>query len=312
MRAHRFRRAPTGSACKPPRLQPGMTVALVAPAGTFPEASVEKVGRLLEQLGYRVRIGNHILRRFRYLAGEDHHRAHDLWQALEDPAIHAIFCFRGGFGSSRLLSRLPLMNVHSSCKVFLGYSDVCFLHAALNAWAGWMTFHGPNALEWIEDPDGCTETLAFLEGRKAFSWSFGLEQILHPGRAKGRLVGGNLTCLTHMLGTPYAPDFDGALLFLEDKSEAPYRIDRMLVHLGHAGVFDAVKGVLCGSFVGCGDPQEIRTLIKEHILPYHIPVVVDLPFGHGRWNQVLPLGASYILDTTARHLQTVEDVFRDV
>jgi len=288
-----------------------MTIALIAPAGTFPEASVERVRSLLEQHGYKVRLGNHVFTRFRYLAGEDAARAQDLWRALRDPNIHAVFCHRGGFGCSRLLSRLPLMDLHGPSKVFLGYSDVSFLHAALNAWAGWITFHGPNAVEWVDIPGELRETLAFLEGRRAFSWTFEPRQVLQPGRASGRLYGGNLTCLTHLLGTPYAPDLTGALLFLEEKNEAPYRIDRMLVHLAHAGVLGNVRGVVCGSFTGCGDPEEIRTLLKEHVLPYQIPVVVDLPFGHGPLNQVLPLGASYCLDTKSLSFHTVDDIFLD-
>mgnify|MGYP005831134293 CR=1 FL=1 len=305
----RFRRAVTAPLLKPQRLQPGMTVCLTAPAGTFPAASVQRVQSLLEALGYIVRIGNHVLERCRYLAGEDAHRARDLWQALTDPKTDAVFCLRGGYGCSRLLPRLAFSQMHGASKIFLGYSDVTFLHAALASWAGWITFHGPNAAEWVNRPGDCSETLAFLEGRTPFAWSFEAYQVLYPGRVCGRLVGGNLTCLTHLVGTPFAPSFEGALLFLEDKNEAPYRIDRMLVHLAQAGVFEAVQGVVCGPFVDCGDSEEIRTLFREHVLCYQIPVVMDLPFGHGRWNHVLPLGAVFCLDTTAQHFHLVETPF---
>ncbi|MEJ5364800.1 MAG: LD-carboxypeptidase [Desulfosoma sp.] len=309
MRGLRFRHGPVAPAQTPQRLQPGMTIALSAPAGTFPEGAVAKVSTRLEQIGYRVRLGRNVFQRYRYLAGEDAFRAEDLWEALEDPDVHAVFCLRGGYGSSRLLSRLSFADMKGPCKVFLGYSDVTFLHAALGAVAGWITFHGPNAVEWADHPADCSETLAFLEGRRAFSWPLERHQILHEGRASGPLVGGNLTCITHLLGTPWAPNFQGRLLFLEDKNEAPYRIDRMLVHLALAGVFHAVKAVVCGSFVGCGDPDEIRTLFAEHVLPYGIPVVMDLPFGHGRWNHVLPLGVTYRLDTATQSFYAEEPVF---
>ncbi|WP_448383957.1 S66 peptidase family protein [Desulfosoma sp.] len=311
MRGLRFRHAPPARVQAPQRLHPGMTIALSAPAGTFPEDAVAKVSACLEQLGYRVRLGRHVFRRDRYLAGEDALRAQDLWQALEDPTVDAVFCLRGGYGSSRLLTRLPFCDMKGPCKIFLGYSDVTFLHAALGTLAGWITFHGPNAVEWVEHPADCAHTLAFLEGRKAFSWPFEQPQILHDGRASGPLVGGNLTCLTHLLGTPWAPNFHGSLLFLEDKNEAPYRIDRMLVHLALAGVFHAVKAVVCGPFVGCGDPDEIRTLFADHVLPYGIPVVMDLPFGHDRWNHVLPLGVTYRLDTATQSFQAEEAVFSE-
>lgn len=312
MRGLRFRHAPAAPARTPPRLQPGMTIALSAPAGTFAEGAVSKVTTCLEQLGYRVRLGRHVFRRFRYLAGEDAFRAEDLWEALEDPNVHAVFCLRGGYGSSRLLTRLPFAHMRGPCKIFLGYSDVTFLHAALGALAGWVTFHGPNAVEWADLPADCAETLAFLEGRRAFSWPLEPHQILHEGRACGPLVGGNLTCLTHLLGTPWAPNFHGSLLFLEDKNEAPYRIDRMLVHLALAGVFHEVQAVVCGSFVGCGDPDEIRTLFAEHVLSYGIPVVLDLPFGHDRWNRVLPLKVAYRLDTATQSFHTEEAVFSEL
>lgn len=311
MRALRFRRVPGAPSRTVQRLRPGMTVALVAPAGTFPEAAVLKVSACLEECGYKVRIGRHVFQRFRYMAGEDSLRAADLRESLRDPSVHAVFCLRGGYGSSRLLTRLSFADTPFPCKIFLGYSDITFLHAALDALAGWITFHGPNAVEWADHPAQCSETLAFLEGRQAFSWPFERHQVLHEGRVSGRLVGGNLTCLTHLLGTPFVPNFQGSLLFLEDKNEAPYRIDRMLMHLGAAGVFDAIKGVVCGSFSGCGDPDEIRTLFREHVVAYGIPVVMDLPFGHDRWNHVLPLGVTYRLDTTALSFHLEEAVFAE-
>ncbi|ROR03036.1 S66 peptidase family protein [Desulfosoma caldarium] len=309
MHGLRFRRAVTAPLRKPRRLHPGMTVSLVAPAGTFPEGTVQRVQSCLETLGYIVRPGSHVRDRYRYMAGEDAHRAHDLWQALTDPSIDAVFCLRGGYGCSRLLTRLAFSQMPEASKIFLGYSDATFLHAALESCAGWITFHGPNAVEWVDRPGDCSESLAFLEGRTPFAWSFEADQVLYPGRTCGHLVGGNLTCLTHLLGTPFAPTFEGALLFLEDKNEPPYRIDRMLVHLAQAGVFEVVRGVICGSFVDCGDPAEIRTLFREHVLSYQIPVVMDLPFGHGRWNHVLPLGASSCLDTKAQNFYFLENPF---
>ncbi len=305
----RYRRVPNAPLHKPRRLQPGMTVALVAPAGTFPRAVVPQVQTCLEKLGYRVQVGGHVFKQWRYMAGEDAYRAQDVWRALMDPAIDAVFCLRGGYGCSRLLTRFPFSSWQGPCKIFLGYSDVSFLHAALESITGWITFHGPNALEWADNPEECLETLAFLQGHKPFSWSFEENQVLYPGRVSGHLVGGNLTCLTHLLGTPFAPTFEQALLFLEEKNEAPYRIDRMLVHLAHAGVFEAVRGVICGSFVSCGDPEEIRTLLREHVLSRHIPAIMDMPFGHDRRNHVLPFGAFYVLDTKAQHFQITETPF---
>ncbi|SMC17992.1 muramoyltetrapeptide carboxypeptidase [Desulfacinum hydrothermale DSM 13146] len=283
---------------RPAALKPGMTMALVAPAGPFPSAQVETIQRLLRDEGFQVVTGRHIHTRDRYLAGPDAFRARDLLWALTDPQVDAIFTIRGGYGSSRLLTRLPLSSLGAKAKLLCGYSDITFLHAALGTLARWVTFHGPNAIEFAEDPQVLKRTLAFLQGTRPFQWALPNSVILQEGRAEGRVVGGNLTCFSHLVGTPYMPDVDGALLFLEDKAEAPYRIDRMLMHLKAAGILHRIAGLIGGTFTDCGDPDEIRMILKEYTAARPIPVVLGLPFGHGHCNDVLPLGARFILDTS--------------
>jgi len=291
---------------RPLPLAPGMTVALVAPAGSFPSARVERIRLLFEKEGYRVAIGAHVAGRDRYLAGSDGARAADLLWALTDASVDAVFAIRGGYGSSRLLPRLPFGSLQRRPKILCGYSDITFLHAALDALAGWITFHGPNAIEFAEDAVVFEETLAYLSGSRPFEWPLSDDHVLQEGRASGRVAGGNLTCLSHLMGTPYAPPLDGALLLLEDKAEAPYRIDRMLMHLKAAGVFHRIAGVIGGTFTDCGDPDEIRMLLREYTAPRSIPMVLGLPFGHGAENHVLPLGAPFVLDTSRGILTCTE------
>ncbi len=283
---------------RPPALCPGATVAVVAPAGAFPKDLLGRTASILEAAGYKVRTGRHGNSRDRYLAGPDALRAQDLHWALSDPEIHAVFCMRGGYGSSRLLSRIPFSSLPDP-KIFCGYSDITFLHAALGTFAGWITFHGPNAIEFSDNERLLQDTLAYLTGASPFHWTIPKEGVLEPGRVRGILVGGNLTCFVHLLGTPFLPPLEDALLFVEDKNEPPYRIDRMLTHLKCAGVFDKIRGIIGGSFVGCGDPDEIRGLLREVATQWRIPTVIGMPFGHGPTNHVLPLGCPALLDTHA-------------
>ncbi|WP_178371855.1 S66 peptidase family protein [Desulfacinum infernum] len=283
-----------------------MTVALAAPAGSFPSDRTEKIRRLFEEKGFRVVIGRHVTGRDRYLAGSDADRAVDLIRALTDPSVDAVFAIRGGYGSSRLLPRLPFGSFPEKPKIFCGYSDITFLHAALGALTGWITFHGPNAIEFADDPIVFEETLAYLSGSRPLEWHLSDEQILQEGKASGIVAGGNLTCFSHLMGTPYAPSLEGALLLLEDKAEPTYRVDRMLMHLKAAGVFHRIGGIIGGTFTDCGDPDEIRMLLREYSAPRSIPVVLGLPFGHGARNHVLPLGARFTLDTSKGTLTCAE------
>lgn len=278
-------------------LRPNDTIAVVAPASPFDEDQFHQACALLEDRGYRVQPGASVLRRQGYLAGTEAERSTDLTEAFCSPEVQAVIAARGGYGSSRLLPWLSFARLQPFSKIFLGHSDITFLHAAFRSRMSWMTFHGPNLLDLANGPQHLDQVLLALSGTRPFGWSFENEQIIQEGSASGPLVGGNLTCLVHLLGTPYLPPLAGAILLLEDRAEAPYRIDRMLNHLRLAGVLDQIGGVLLGSFEECGDPEALRDLFSETFKPYSIPVVDGFPAGHGDSNQVVPLGAPAVMDT---------------
>ena len=290
-------------------LGPGSAVALVAPAGVFEADRYEKGAGLLRSAGYEVVPGRNAFNRKGYLAGTDLERLEDLTEAVLDPAIEAIVCIRGGYGSGRLLPGIPFESFRANPKLFIGHSDITFLHLGLSHMAGWTTFHGPNLVGMSEVARRAESVLEVLSGKASFHWGFSPEQVLRPGRVKGPVLGGNLSCLTRLIGTPYLPDPEGALLLIEDCGEALYRLDRMMNHLRLASVLPALGAILLGDFDRCARENDICAMIMEHVSDYDFPVVRGLPFGHGERNDVIPLGAPFLLDTNERVLAVLETPF---
>ncbi len=293
-------------------LQPGDRIALIAPSSPFSERPFQEACAAVEGEGYRLSPGRALFRRKGYLAGEESERAQDLIDAILDPEVAAVFCVRGGYGAGRLLPWLPFQALRGSRKIFLGYSDVTFLHIAFHQRMAWTTFHGPNFI--VDAANGkqiLRDALASLRGESPFTWSLdGVgARILLPGAASGRLIGGNLTCLVHLLGTPYFPDLEGALLLIEDRGEALYRLDRHLNHLKLAGVLPKLAALILGDFRDCGEISAVWSMAAEYARPFRIPVVAGLPFGHGASNEVIPLGATYRLNTREGTLKILEHPF---
>lgn len=295
---------------KPCPLQPGDSIAVLAPSSPFDPEGFERASHALESLGYRLVPGVHAFKRNGYLAGSDLERVEDLVRALRNPSIAAVVCIRGGFGSSRLLDWLPFSTFTGRPKILLGYSDITFLHAAFFKRLNWVTFHGPNLIEAPSDATQRTESLFHvLEGKKPVRWDLEPHQILLNGRAQGRIVGGNLTCFAHLIGTPYFPETSGALLFLEDRGEALYRIDRTFVQLKQAGVLRRITGLILGSFLDCGPSDAVWNVVLEHTHTFTFPVICAMPFGHGSANEILPLGLPFSLDTRKGTLEASESPF---
>lgn len=290
-------------------LEKGSAVALVAPASPFEADRFEKGANLLRSAGYEVVAGKNIFKRRGYLAGTDQERLEDLMEALLDPAIQAIVCIRGGYGSGRLLCSIPFESLRENPKIFIGHSDITFLHLGLTSQAGWTTFHGPNLTGMSEKTHRAQSLLDVLSGKSSFSWRLTPEQILRPGRVKGPVFGGNLSCLTRLIGTPYLPDPAGALLLIEDCGETLYRLDRMMTHLKLASVLPVLGGILLGDFDRCARQEDIFDMIMEHVNGYDFPIVCGLPFGHGEKNEVIALGASFLLDTYERELSILAPPF---
>jgi muramoyltetrapeptide carboxypeptidase len=290
-------------------------VAVVAPAS--PPADPERIDRglaALEDLGFKPSLARHARGRRGFLSGSDRDRAADLMRAFTDSKVRGIFCVRGGQGATRLLDRLDYRLIHANPKVFLGYSDVTALHLALGKHAGLVTFHGPMVAADFANEDLPAFTVESLRrvicratppGSLVEGYTGGTVFALRRGIAEGRLLGGNLTVLNTLIGTPHQPDFRGRILFLEDIDEAPYRIDRLLTHLLNAGLLQQVAGVAVGLCRNCEDAraktageyrQSLRDVLKERLKPLRVPVVVGLPFGHLAHNATLPQGIHALLD----------------
>jgi muramoyltetrapeptide carboxypeptidase len=281
---------------RPPRLRPGDRVAICAPSGPV-DADAFARGRAILAARYEPIHDGGVLSRTGYLAGPDERRAEELARALCDPSIRAVFCARGGYGALRVVGALG----HTVDKLVVGFSDVTVLHA----WAyrcGTTSVHGPNVGGLGKDAAADEALFALLERHEPAAPIAGLRP-LRDGRAEGRLVGGNLTVLSHLCGTAHFPDLRGAVLLLEDTNEQPYRIDRMLTQLRLAGALDGVVAAALGDFTGCGDAEAV---LAERLGALGIPIVAGVPVGHGDRNRPLPHGARARVDATAGTLELLE------
>ncbi|MBO0826846.1 MAG: LD-carboxypeptidase [Streptosporangiales bacterium] len=285
----------------PPTLRAGDRVALVAPSGPVGRDRLDRAVVLLRSLGLDVVVGAHAYDRSGYLAGTDAHRAADLQDAWCDPAVRGVVCARGGYGATRLLSRLDWTALATADpKLLHGASDVTALHAAFAARLGTRSWFGPMPASDVLT-DGDPEPVSWAGVRAAwFDGAVGPlpgTRRLAPGVADGPLVGGNLSLLAAALGTPYAgPTAAGAVALLEDVAEAPYRVDRMLTQLLDAGWFDGVAGVALGSWPGCGHPEAV---LADRLGSLGVPVLAGLDVGHDRPQRTVPLGARAHLDADA-------------
>jgi len=293
---------------RPPPLPPGASIAVVAPASAPRDLTTYEEGLARLQDTYDVRTAWTSGTERGYLAAPDADRAAALHQAIEDPEIRAIICVRGGYGGLRLLPRIDWALARAHPTLLVGYSDVTALHLALYARARWTGLSGPVVTEWLQ-ADAAT-----LESFEA--WSRGetpalvdtFDASLTPlsrGIATGPLLGGNLAVLTRLVGTPFAPDFEGAILVLEEVAEAPYRVDRMLAHLQLAGVLDTVSGVLLGEFTtGDLDPEtptlSLDAVFDDYFGDRSYPVVTGLPYGHRLPRCTLPIGVPTQLQASDR------------
>jgi muramoyltetrapeptide carboxypeptidase len=308
---------------RPPRLRPGDTVGLVVPASAvWDPAVVEIAEESLVALGLRTKRAPHLLERRGYFAGTDEQRAADLNAMFADPEVRAIHCIRGGWGTARLLPRLDYAAIATSPKALLGYSDITALLLGVHARTGLVTFHGPvGASKWNAFNVGyMTRVLAEAEAvtfENVREIGDNLTQVedrvrtITPGRATGRLLGGNLTVLTAIIGSGYLPDFSGCVLFLEDVEEAPYRVDRMLTQLALAGVLGQARAVIWGHCTDC-DPGKgfgsltIPDVLDDHLKPLGVPAWQGAMIGHIDRQFTLPVGIDVEVDARAGTIRMLE------
>lgn len=325
-------------------LVPGDLIMFTAPAGSLEKSRMILAQQRLEAMGFRVRMPRDLFRRKDYLAGSDSERASELMSAFTDREVDAIFPGTGGYGTTRIVDKLDYELIKKNPKVFIGFSDITGLHIAINQRTGLVTFHSPNpqyglgseanltpfsgkwfwrailASKYVDPISKELRTGYAIRAKARTSGDDGTlfvdvppAKTLVGGTARGRLIGGNLSVLHSLMGTPFEIEARGRILFLEDVGEAPYRVDRMLSTLRLAGKFDALEGVLLGCFTRretedmAGEETTIDDVLTEYFSELGIPVLMHFPAGHVPYNATLPIGALVELDADEQTLRVVEN-----
>lgn len=288
---------------KPSYLMPGDTVGIVAPAGPFDRKKFMSGKAVIESMGFRTFFDDSIFHNYGFLAGTDMQRADQVNRLFADPAVQAVVCARGGYGCMRILPFLDFETIQENPKIFIGYSDISALLSVLHTRCSLVTFHGPVVTTLA---NAAQETIAamrtVLTSNKILEMKPEKGIVIKPGVTSGPVDGGNLTTLCHLIGTPYAPSFNGKILLLEDRGEAPYRIDRMLTQMKLAGCFNGIAGLILGSFEECGHLNEIFAIIANIFEDTDIPILAGFEIGHGKCNITIPFGLGAMLDTERKRL----------
>ncbi len=301
----------------PPPIKAGDLVGVVAPAGPpVPELLSQGIS-FFQEKGFQIREGTHLRERNAYLAGEDPQRCRDLNSMLRDPEIRAVFFARGGYGVMRLLDSIDHSAIVDHSKLLLGMSDLTALQLSLYTSCGLVTFAGPmiagqigSGLDLVSEESlmaALTEPLVRQEPLISFDDSV---RIVRSGDVRGTLVGGCLSLVVSLLGTRHFPELEGAILFLEDVSEPPYRIDRMLTQLKLAGALDRVNALILGYFIGQDGENllpETERILLGLIGDRPIPIVSRFPHGHALPNVTLPHGMPVRLDTKTRTITALTE-----
>jgi muramoyltetrapeptide carboxypeptidase len=301
---------------KPKGLIKGDLIGITAPAGCiWNKAHVSKIEEILNGLGFRTTLGKTLLARVGYLAGSDKMRASELMEMFENKSIRGILTMRGGWGCARILDLLDYESIKVNPKVVMGFSDITSLLNAIYSKSGLITYHGPCGYSSWGDFSTQHVINALVKGipfimKNPADYQDDLK-VWSPGKAQGKLVGGNLTVVVSMLGTDYEPHWKGKILFLEEIGEEPYRVDRMLWQMKQAGVFDQINGLVIGSFRKC-EPEEpeksftLDQIFEQHFSEAKFPVYQGASFGHIAPKFTLPIGLKSEMDTTTFSIRTLE------
>lgn len=307
---------------KPPRLDPGDTVGIVAPASAVgSDDGLDRAEWWIRGMGLIPKFGPHAGDRDGYLAGTDANRAADINAMYADPEVRAVFAVRGGWGGARILPLLDWDAIRDNPKLFIGFSDVTAIHLAFARRAGYATIHGGNASSsWQKQSWESLWRLAFsgdrpvLGGAEAELQSGRPARTIRGGKATGRLLGGNLTIVSTLMGTGWLPDFEGAILFVEDTNEAEYRVDRMLQQLRLAGVLGELSGIVFGQCTSCRTTEPdyngftLDQVIDQYLGPLGVPAFTGANIGHVGNQLSLPSGARVELDADARTIRLLEPI----
>jgi muramoyltetrapeptide carboxypeptidase len=306
---------------RPKRLKAGQTVALISPSSGLTMDQINKAIDNMNSLGLKPKLGKFADKLNGFLAGTDAERVEDIHWAFTDPSIDAVWCLRGGYGLSRILPQIDFTKIRGNPKPFIGYSDITALHVAIHQRTGLVTFHGPVATSTLSDytKDHVIKTLfngtapdkiSISPDNAANTNLLYKTQVITPGKARGPLIGGNLSLLTAEAGTPFAlRDVRGKILFTEDVGEKPYRVDRMFVQLKQSVDLRSCAGIALGIFADCDAPEGSPTVVdvvKDQFSNLGIPVMYGLSFGHIRDQFTLPLGVEAEMDTATATVTLLE------
>jgi muramoyltetrapeptide carboxypeptidase len=297
---------------RPHRLKPGDTIGIVAPAGPFEQERFDQGIAVIESMGFCVRLDERIFARRGYLAGADIERAALFNDMVADDDVQALMCARGGYGALRMLGGLDYAAVAAGAKPLIGFSDITALHRAVYLRSGLATFHGPMVVTLAESDEASRRRwYQVLTEPVAPPVTLAAARVLNPGIAQGPLIGGNLATLCHLLGTALGSGYRGCIVLLEEIGEPLYRIDRMLVQMKMAGLFEGMAGLILGCFKECGPKEGIESLVEEIFHGWDIPIVSGVPIGHGQNNWMVPLGIAVRMDTSQHQLVFVEPTFQE-
>ncbi len=307
---------------KPRALKQGDTIGLIAPASPFTAAALTRAMDQIAARGFKIKFGKNLNNQFGYLAGSDEERIDDIHSMFEDPEVDAIWCIRGGYGTSRLLPHLNYELIKNHPKMLLGYSDITALTQAIYLKTGLIGFHGPVGSTTMTPYTDQYFRLVTMEGfepvtielneNHSGSGTNTVYRVIHPGKATGELVGGNLCLLAALAGTGFAMDFTDKLVFLEDVGEKPYRIDRMLTQLFQSCNLAKAKGIILGEFADC-EPKEgefslsLKDTLDFNLDSLEIPVCYGFSFGHISDLCTIPVGLMATFDTEKKRIELLEN-----
>jgi muramoyltetrapeptide carboxypeptidase len=320
------RNADFPSSLLPKSIKKGDTVGIISPsAATADRMEFTFAKEAMEALGFKVKLGENLKNRFGHLAGTDEERANDLNQMFADPQVKAVICIRGGSGAARILPLIDYELIKANPKSLLGYSDITALHCAIYSQTGLITFHGQNGTgSWNSFNVKQFEQVFFEKALVTYKNEItkgddlvskgNRIQTLKGGTAEGIILGGNLTVLSALSGSPYYPDFQDSILFIEDIGEDPYRIDRMMSTLQLNGTLAKIKGFIFGQCSGCNPGGgygsfTVDQIMDHYILPLGIPAYTGAMIGHIPKQFIIPVGAKVKMDSNKGVFTILEQVF---
>ncbi|MDQ6814874.1 MAG: LD-carboxypeptidase [Bacteroidota bacterium] len=286
----------------PPYLKKGDTIGIVCPAGYMPVEKLQTCIAVLMQWGYKVKAGNTIGSQLNYFSGTDEQRLHDLQQMLDDETVHAVLCARGGYGVGRIIDQLNFKKFKKRPKWIIGFSDITVLHAHIFNRLKISSLHAPMAAAFNEDEykNEYVQSLKdALEGKPG-KYVCEVNSYNKLGTAKGKLVGGNLSLINHLIGTVSDIKTAEKILFIEDVGEYIYNTDRMLYQLKRSGKFDKLAGLIIGGFTDAKDTtvpfgEDVYKVIFDVVKDFEYPICFQFPVGHQRENYALKIGVDYEL-----------------